>query len=305
MSQVQMARAAAVAVASCPDARDCPMCDYVATARSSLIIHMRKHTGERPYRCHLCPAAFAKSSDRSRHFRTHQLHKPFNCGSCGKSFAQRRRDLQSWTCRHASTPRLAPDTSASCVTLPRRSLTTYVLTCTHITLGRPASMPSLDNIGSAWSAATSRRDKQNWCLIVVYHRGQGALVQDVQLCHQELLQHGGTPADTHRLLSIMVSTVVPVACVSAWPCAILPAVCLRDHSQLEYDHAPAYPYGRAPLSVPPVPERICPERQPQATRAHPHRRAPLLLRVLRCILFAEVGPLQSHAPAHRREAIQM
>ncbi|XP_065300797.1 uncharacterized protein [Dermacentor albipictus] len=157
MSQVQMARAAAVAVASCPDARDCPMCDYVATARSSLIIHMRKHTGERPYRCHLCPAAFAKSSDRSRHFRTHQLHKPFNCGSCGKSFAQRRRDLQSWTCRHASTPRLAPDTSASCVTLPRRSLTTYVLTCTHITLGRPASMPSLDNIGSAWSAATSRR----------------------------------------------------------------------------------------------------------------------------------------------------
>ncbi|XP_037554993.1 zinc finger protein interacting with ribonucleoprotein K-like [Dermacentor silvarum] len=89
MSQVQMARAAAVAVASCPDARDCPMCDYVATARSSLIIHMRKHTGERPYRCHLCPAAFAKSSDRSRHFRTHQLHKPFNCGSCGKSFAQR------------------------------------------------------------------------------------------------------------------------------------------------------------------------------------------------------------------------
>ncbi|XP_065300796.1 uncharacterized protein [Dermacentor albipictus] len=247
MSQVQMARAAAVAVASCPDARDCPMCDYVATARSSLIIHMRKHTGERPYRCHLCPAAFAKSSDRSRHFRTHQLHKPFNCGSCGKSFAQRRRDLQSWTCRHASTPRLAPDTSASCVTLPRRSLTTYVLTCTHITLGRPASMPSLDNIGSAWSAATSRstrpavpyslllvyckaigahlcltcvlaeaagRDgalehyaKEDWCQghITVHHPGKDALVQAVQICYDQLPQHGVAPAESRKQETIPVS----------------------------------------------------------------------------------------------------
>ncbi|XP_070396828.1 zinc finger and BTB domain-containing protein 7B-like isoform X6 [Dermacentor albipictus] len=207
MSQVQMARAAAVAVASCPDARDCPMCDYVATARSSLIIHMRKHTGERPYRCHLCPAAFAKSSDRSRHFRTHQLHKPFNCGSCGKSFAQRRRDLQSWTCRHASTPRLAPDTSASCVTLPRRSLTTYVLTCTHITLGRPASMPSLDNIGSAWSAATSRSAKEDWCQghITVHHPGKDALVQAVQICYDQLPQHGVAPAESRKQETIPVS----------------------------------------------------------------------------------------------------
>ncbi|KAL3198352.1 hypothetical protein MRX96_044391 [Rhipicephalus microplus] len=101
MSRVEMARAAAVAVASCPDARDCPMCQYVATTRSSLIIHMRKHTGERPYRCHLCPAAFAKSSDRSRHFRTHQLHKPFHCGSCGKSFAQRV-TLLSHRCLHTA-----------------------------------------------------------------------------------------------------------------------------------------------------------------------------------------------------------
>lgn len=66
------------------------------------------------------------------------------------------RNLQSWTCHHASTPSLAPDTCVFCVTSPQRSLKTSMLTCTHIGTGRPASMSTSDNIGSAWSAATSR-----------------------------------------------------------------------------------------------------------------------------------------------------
>uniref|UniRef100_A0A915LKZ6 C2H2-type domain-containing protein n=1 Tax=Meloidogyne javanica TaxID=6303 RepID=A0A915LKZ6_MELJA len=49
----------------------CSFCQKVFTNRSNLIVHLRSHTGEKPYKCQLCPYACAQSSKLTRHMRTH------------------------------------------------------------------------------------------------------------------------------------------------------------------------------------------------------------------------------------------
>ncbi|XP_037273123.2 uncharacterized protein LOC119165034 [Rhipicephalus microplus] len=51
--------------------------------------HVRTHTGERPFRCHLCPSAFAQSANLKRHVRTHTGERPFVCVHCDASFTQK------------------------------------------------------------------------------------------------------------------------------------------------------------------------------------------------------------------------
>jgi uncharacterized Zn-finger protein len=62
--------------ASAPAQYPCKQCDKVFDRPSSYTVHMRSHTGDRPYACHIqgCARGFATSSNLNRHLKgTHGL----------------------------------------------------------------------------------------------------------------------------------------------------------------------------------------------------------------------------------------
>ncbi|XP_005412603.2 PREDICTED: zinc finger protein 296 [Chinchilla lanigera] len=54
----------------------CPVCMKTLSSFSNLKVHMRSHTGERPYACDQCPYACAQSSKLNRHKKTHRQLPP-------------------------------------------------------------------------------------------------------------------------------------------------------------------------------------------------------------------------------------
>ncbi|KAI8044592.1 hypothetical protein M5D96_000762 [Drosophila gunungcola] len=77
----------------------CAFCGKAVSSSSNLIIHMRRHTGEKPFKCEYCTMAFPRSSDlqchrrthtgeRPHHMRIHSGERPYKCTYCEKSFTQ-------------------------------------------------------------------------------------------------------------------------------------------------------------------------------------------------------------------------
>ncbi|XP_069507253.1 sal-like protein 4 isoform X4 [Ambystoma mexicanum] len=72
------------------DPNECLICHRVLSCQSSLKMHYRIHTGERPFKCKLCGRAFSTKGNLKTHYGVHRANTPLkmqhSCPICQKKF---------------------------------------------------------------------------------------------------------------------------------------------------------------------------------------------------------------------------
>ncbi|XP_053106901.1 sal-like protein 4 isoform X2 [Hemicordylus capensis] len=75
---------------STADPNECVICHRVLSCQSSLKMHYRTHTGERPFKCKICGRAFSTKGNLKTHYGVHRANTPLkiqhSCPICQKKF---------------------------------------------------------------------------------------------------------------------------------------------------------------------------------------------------------------------------
>ncbi|XP_059918436.1 uncharacterized protein LOC132465723 [Gadus macrocephalus] len=69
--------------------KGCVVCGREFPNYAKVMVHMRTHTGEKPYGCDQCQMRFQQKSNLKLHMRTHSGEKPFRCDQCVRRFSQK------------------------------------------------------------------------------------------------------------------------------------------------------------------------------------------------------------------------
>jgi uncharacterized Zn-finger protein len=64
----------------------CDICGSQFRQKSTLILHIRRHTQEGLHLCSFCNKSYVKQYDLQRHILTHSNTRDFLCDACGKDF---------------------------------------------------------------------------------------------------------------------------------------------------------------------------------------------------------------------------